>query len=134
MKKFLILIVCLFSFVTISNAQVVNWFKATSFSYRYVDDYGYWTNWSKWEECNIRIQFLYSKDVIIIYSNKTQNYKIINMVEPPYDPNGVTVKYQVYDSDGDYGYIRLRVEDNGNSQIYVDFNNISWVYNVYKLR
>lgn len=130
MKKFLVLIMFLINFPFISNAQEIIWFKATSLSYRYVNDYGYWTNWSDWEKCDVRIKFELTDDVIVIYSNKNQFYKVISLVDPPYDSNGKTIKYRILDGDGDYGFIRLRIENNGNSQIYVDFNNVSWVYNV----
>ena len=33
----------------------------------------------------------------------------------------------------DYGYIRLRIERNGNSQIYIDFADVMWVYNVVRV-
>lgn len=135
MKKFLMFMVCLFCLSTLSRAQEVNWYKATSFSYRCVNDNDEWTNWSDWEECNLRIQFLYVKDVIIIYTTRTQSYKVIDIIAPPTDSNNkATAKYKVRNNDGDYGYIRLKVDDNGNSQVHVDMTDKSWVYNVNKLR
>ena len=47
---------------------------------------------------------------------------------------GTNVKFYVIDQDYDRGSIRLRVERNGNSQIYVDFSNVAWVYNVVRIR
>lgn len=129
MKKFLMAFVLVLSTCFIANAQTT-WFKATSLSYRYVNDYGYWTKWSNWEKCDVKIKFEMDEDYIVIYSNKTQYYKVISVLDPPYDPSGVTLKYSVIDGEDDYGHIRLRVENNGNSQLYVDFNNVSWVYNV----
>ena len=114
-------------------SQTVQYFRTTSFAYRYAE-YGTWTNWSNWQECYVDIKFDFSNDVIYIYSDKTQIYKVLYQEESPYDNSGQQVKFRVLDQDGDYGHIRLRVENNGNSQIYIDFNNISWVYNVRRTR
>ena len=83
-------------------------------------------------QCNSEFDF--NNDVIYIYSDKTQIYKVLYQEENPYDSSGQQVKFRVLDQDGDYGHIRLRIENNGNSQIYVDFNNVSWVYNVKRTR
>lgn len=120
--------------LSLVQAQDIQWFKATSLSYRYINDYGNWTNWSKWEKCDVKIKFELDEDWIVIYSNKTQVYKVIQLVDPPYDATGNTIKFQVIDGDGDYGFVRLRIENNGNSQLYVDFENVSWVYNVIRTR
>ena len=71
-------------------------------------------------------------DVITIYSNKTQVYKVYTCSDAYYDnEGGVQVKFTVIDQDGDRGTVRLRVQSDGASQIYVDFADIMWVYNVY---
>lgn len=127
MKRIIILIVLgLFSLGAV-QAQT-QWYKATEFAYKVV---GY--NWSDWEKVSINIEFDLRNDVIIIYSNGTQIYKIVQQVQSPYDPSGTQVKFQVIDQDYDRGYLRLRMENNGNSQIYVDFSDISWVYNVERI-
>ena len=75
-----------------------------------------------------------STDQIIIYSPKTQVYKVYgayNDGKAYIDSNGgANLKFYVIDQDYDRGSIRLRVEKNGNSQVYVDFSNVAWVYNV----
>ncbi|MBR6517559.1 MAG: hypothetical protein IKT40_12070 [Bacilli bacterium] len=134
MKKFLLMLVFFVGSLTATQAQSIQWFKATSFSYRYINDYGYWTNWSKWDKCNINIKFELDNDFIVIYSSKTQVYKVIQLVDSPYDDSGTSIRFSVVDGEGDYGYIRLRVENNQNSQIYVDFANISWCYNVVRTK
>lgn len=67
-------------------------------------------------------------------SVETQIYKVLEQVKSPYDSNGTQVKFRVIDQDYDKGFLRLRVENNGNSQIYVDYADISWVYNVVRTR
>lgn len=130
--------ICLFKFLTNSNSirefqAQTQWFKATEFAVRVVDN-GRWTKWSDWESVDINIKFDLSNDLIIIYSQETQIYKVLEQVKSPYDSNGTQVKFRVLDQDYDKGFLRLRVENNGNSQIYVDYADISWVYNVVRTR
>lgn len=128
MKKYIIcLIVGLISFT--ASAQSIQWYSASSYAYRYINN-GYWTNWSQWESCSVNIKFDLNSDIISIYSNQPQYYKVLYQEESPYDSSGQQLKFRIIDQDGDYGHIRLRVENNGNSQIYVDFGNCGWVYNV----
>lgn len=128
MKRFVVII--LFGLLCIGAAQAqTQWYKATEFALKVVD-----TEWSDWISVNISIKFDMDKDIIIIYSNETQIYKILELVDPPYDPGGVSVKFRVIDQDYDKGSIRLRVQNDGNSQIYVDFADVSWVYNVIKYK
>lgn len=132
MKKYLLF--CFMSFISLMTfAQSNQYFQTTSFAYRYVN-YGTWTNWSDWQDCYVKIRFDFNNDVICIYSEKTQIYKVLYQEESPYDNSGQQVKFRVLDQDGDYGHIRLRIENNGNSQIYVDFSNVSWVYNVRRIQ
>lgn len=73
-------------------------------------------------------------DVITIYSPKTQIYKVYET--GPTERNKTTgsqMTFYVYDQDLDKGSIRLRVTPKGTCQIYVDFSNIAWVYNVYRI-
>jgi hypothetical protein len=54
--------------------------------------------------------------------------------DPYYDDGGgVQIKFSVIDQDGDRGTVRLRIQNDGNSQLYVDFADIMWVYNVYRI-
>lgn len=132
MKRILIIIMFGLFCLGVTQAQT-QWFKATEFAVRVVNN-GYWTKWSDWESVDINIKFDLSNDLIIIYSQETQIYKVLEQVKSPYDSNGTQVKFRVIDQDYDKGFLRLRVENNGNSQIYVDYADISWVYNVVRTR
>ena len=86
--------------------------------------------WSDWQPVNIPVVVDYEQDIIIIYSAKTQKYLIIEETAAAPDNNGKQVAFKVIDQDGDVGRFRFRVQNNGTKQIYVDFNDISWCYNV----
>lgn len=127
MKK-LLFILLLFTLSNNVLAQEIKWFQTTEVAYKLA---GY--EWSDWQSSRINIKLDITNLKITIYSNEVQIYRIIDEVEPPYDPNGAQLKYQVIDQDGDYGYLRFRMEKSTNSwQLYIDFNNVSWVYNIIK--
>lgn len=129
-----ILIIIMFGLFCIGATQAqTQWFKATELAIKVVNN-GNWTKWSDWESVDINIKFDLSNDLIIIYSQEIQIYKVLEQVKSPYDSNGTQVKFKVLDQDYDKGFLRLRVENNGNSQIYVDYADISWVYNVVRTR
>lgn len=134
MRKFLLILALAFTFICImpneSNAQTM-WFKTYQMAIKFKIN-GYWGNWSKWEKCTMPIKFDLDNDIIIIYSNKTQYYKVVEQGESPYDSSGRQILFYVVDGEGDRGYIRLRVENTGGCQIYVDFADVSWVYNIYR--
>ena len=128
MKK-IILGIILTLFMSIpSFSQIIN-FKATSVA---IKEVGY--RWSDWQRCDILITFNLKTDKVVIYSRSIQIYKVITQGQNFIDESGgEQVKYKVIDQDDDLGSMRLRVETNGNSQIYIDFADVSLVYNVIRL-
>lgn len=125
------IILTLFCIVTLNSYSQVCWYKANSYAYKQMNNYGYWTNWSNWIPCNIDLKIDWDNDIIVIYSNKVQKYIVTDIVGNYTDSsNGKIAEFKVIDQDYDYGNIRLRIEQNGNSQIYIDFANIMWVYNI----
>ncbi len=116
-----------------ANAQTYN-YRSTEFSYKYMNNNGYWTNWSEWEPSNIRIKIDFDDDTIIIYSKSVQVYQVTDYLGKYTDESGgQQTKFKVIDQDSDIGTVRLRIEQNGNSQLYVDFADVMWVYNVRRI-
>jgi hypothetical protein len=96
-----------------------------------MNNYGRWNNWTDWESSNVLITINFTTDVVKIYSPKTQIYKIIEFTRRFTDNSGGSqVEFKFIDQDYDRGTMRLRIERNGNSQLYVEFADIIWVYNV----
>lgn len=128
MKKILLMMVMLFSISLVTSAQTY-YYRTTSFAIK-EKPYG---NWSDWEASNILITINYNTDIVRIYSPKTQVYKITQWIRNYIDENGGRqVEFKFIDQDGDRGHMRLRIERNGNSQLYVEFADIMWVYNLYR--
>ena len=123
MKKFILIFAMLFSMCAV-YAQDKSVFKAYELAIKIEGE------WSDWQPVNIPVVIDYEQDIIIIYSAKTQKYLIIEETAAAPDSNGKQVAFKVIDQDGDVGRFRFRVQNNGAKQIYVDFNDISWCYNV----
>lgn len=134
MKKFFALTLLLFASVFASHAYAeVLKLKAYSFSARSTDHYGNWSDWADWSDCNILV-VIGEDSRVKIYSKETQEYDIISSEEEVSDHQGGTVtEYHCIDKDGLRCSLRLRVEKNDNIQLYVDYDNLSFVYNVYIL-
>ena len=129
MKKIILtLALVLCTLGTFAQSSIL-WFRTTEFAWKQ-KEYGVWSDWTDWEKSNMKVKFDLNRDQIVIFSPNIQIYNVLSIEEPPYDPNGQQVKYRVIDQDDDFGYIRLRIENNGNSQIYIDFADVKWVYNV----
>lgn len=126
MKKLLMLMLMILA-VSTANSQTY-YYQSKQFAYKYKVN-GMWRDWTDWENCNVRISLNLDSDVITIYSAEIQTYYVYEYVKTYTDSSGGTqLQYNVIDQDGDYGCIRLRMESNKNSQLYVEFSDIIWVY------
>ena len=130
MKRFILV----FGLLSASSLSAQTYYyKTFQFSIKYKTN-GVWSNWSDWESSNMTLTIDLDRDVITVYSEKRQIYKVLeNMGSYTDESQGRQTKFYVVDQDGDLGYVRLRIEKNGNSQVYVDFNDIMWVYNVRRI-
>lgn len=132
MKKFLITLLLTVVCVLTTNAESL-WFRAYNYAIKYKTEYNRnnSTGWSSFEKCSVDIEFKMDEDIIVIYSNKIQIYAIYENAGTYNDNDGGKQQgYYVLDQDYDKGMIRLRIARDGTSQLYVDFNDVGWVYNV----
>jgi len=134
MKKFLIFIttVLVLSLCHIESITAQTYiYKTTEFAYKQKNDNGNWTEWTDWEDSNMVATINLDDDVVKIFSDKQQTYVITEFVDNYTDDSGgEQLEFNFIDQDGDKGSMRLRTEKNGNSQMYIDFANIMWVYNI----
>lgn len=128
MKKFILLFLLVFSAV-VASAQSLK-FNAYELSYRYVDGDGEWSEWSDWEKISILIVFYHDEELITIYSQKTQKYNVKEYVGENEDSDGNSMTFNCVNDDGVNCNIRIRAQKNGVRQLYVDFEDFSWVYNL----
>lgn len=135
MKKKLLLLGIAFISMFIPTMAETLWFKAYEFAIASVS-YGHY-DWSDWETSTVKIKIDTTNDVIVIYSPATQIYSIYsayNNGQAYIDSSGgKSLKFKVIDQDYDKGEARLRVDPSGGCQLYVDFSNVAWVYNIKRL-
>jgi hypothetical protein len=134
MKKLILTFLLLFGLLSVSNISAQTYYyKTYQFAIKYKAN-NVWTNWSDWEKSDMLLTINLDDDVITVYSEKRQIYKVLEYMGNYTDESGgKQTKFYVIDQDGDLGYVRLRIEKNGNSQVYVDFGDICWVYNVRRI-
>lgn len=133
MKRYLFILLC---FIGVSCKAQTMWFKTTEYAQASIINGQYY--WSDWQASDMNLIINSESDQIVIYSPKIQIYQIYGVYNNGNayrdSSGGVNVKFYVIDQDYDKGEIRLRMEQNGNSQIYIDFSNVAWVYNVIRIR
>lgn len=130
MKKLLLILSLFLS--TIVSAEVTK-FTAYEFSYKTHNEYSnYWTDWSSWQDCNILIVINIDIGRINIYSASTQEFDIIQYYDIYTDNDGdSTLKMECVDADGVRCTVRIIIRQDGTKQLYCDYSNIMYVYNMY---
>lgn len=128
-------VIAFLAFSTVSFGQVYK-LKSTSVAFKHkINDYR-WSDWSEWEETTVLVTIDLNKDRITIYSKETQIYDVAENEGEKYDSDGdKTLSLYCVDKDGLTCRIRLVKlnSQGGRNQLYVDYNDMKWVYNVYSL-
>lgn len=129
MKK-IILVLCFVFGALYANAQTYKYYS-TYFAYKAKNDYsGYWSDWSDWQPSRCLITISTDRDVINIYSSTPQEFDIYEYVGDSSDPNGETAEYRCVDADGLRCHVRIRRQNDGALQLYVDYNDLIYVYSI----
>ena len=129
MKKIIALLLLLI--VALPSVAEVIKYKATSVALKMYDyDREDWADWTDWEECDILVVVDADRDLITVYSQETQEYDIVEYLGEEEDADGVLVKFNGVDQNGGKCNVRLRVQNDGQQQLYVDYSDASWVYNI----
>lgn len=129
MKKLLILLFTLFIGLE-ASAQIYT-YRTTGYAYKRVNSYGNWTQWTDWMDSNMKVTINMNTDRITIYSPQTQYYRVTEYLRKFTDSSGGSqVEFSAIDEEGLRCSIRLRVEKNGNSQLYIEWSDLILCYNV----
>lgn len=130
MKKILFILAFILGVAQQISAQVYT-YKTTEYAYKKVNSYGNWTDWSDWLDSDMTMVINFNTDVVTIYSPKTQRYRITEFIKKFTDSSGgQQVEFAAVDEENLRCHVRLRIEKNGNSQIYIEWNNLIICYNV----
>ncbi len=135
MKKLLFAI--LFTLLANTLIAQVTKFKSTSYASKTKNEYTKkWSKWSAFEETEVLITIDLTNERIRIFSKKEQVYDIIKYYDKETDSDGdETLQFLCVNEDGIKCFVRFVVlnSQNGRRQLYVDFADMMWVYNIYKL-
>lgn len=112
-------------------------FKSTSLSLRTKNEStGNWTKWSDLEKVELLIVLDIQNDRVKIYSREEQVYDIIKYYEKEVDyQSDETMRMLCIDREGlkcNIRFVKLNSQ-NGRHQLYVDFADVMWMYNIFKL-
>lgn len=129
MKKIVLLV--LFAALSSNAISQVLKFRSYSFSVKY-QERNYWSKWSEPEETSVLIVFNLEKERVSIFSKETQEYDIIEAYKKVIDSDGDEVyKYVCIDKNGLKCNIRwIFLKSQSRWQVYVDYKDMMWVYNV----
>ena len=134
MKRILSILALIFTLSVlvpqVADAQVYT-YRTTGYAYQKTNSQGQWGEWSNWEKSDMTMTMNLNSDEISIRSPKPQHYKITKHISNYTDGSGgKNVKFEAIDEEGLKCNVRLRIETNGNSQIYITWSNLNIVYNV----
>lgn len=133
MKSFRILLILFFALGSLPSQAQVYRFKASSFSVLEKQQNGKWGNWSEATQSNIVITLDGDKDRIIIDSSEQQLFRIEAYREKISNDTDDIVSFDCKDNDGSLCTIQIITRKNqGNrKQIYVNYHDVKFVYNIY---
>jgi len=135
MKK--ILLTFLMCLLAISAKSEIYTYVGTSYAVAKVTRHNNY-HWSDWYECDVLIVIDTERKMVGIDSYEPQIYKIYKYEGQIDEDNGFQKVFYVEDIKKDYGQMRIRVLTDSfgniiNVQLYVDFKNVAWVYNIYEI-
>ncbi len=120
---------CMILFANEAKAQIHK-YRTTDFAYKELINNN-WTDWSEWESSDILVVINLDREIINIYSDEMQEYDIYEWGEFEDDgKGGETLEFKCVNKDGLRCGIRVRKQHDGQLQLYVDFRDIMFVYNI----
>ena len=129
MKKIVLILGLLLSFSTMYSQEIEYYSNFTS--YKRLIEKDKWTDWTDWREYYVEIVFDTDSNTITIYDeNIIKVYKIHPIYEKSEDSNSITIKYKVVESGNNCLYIRFRNQHDGVKQLYLDYKDLVYVYNL----
>lgn len=130
-KFLLLLLVVTFGFQK-SYSQPIR-FKTSSVSFTDKKNDGNWNEWSDFVDANVLITLDAKKDQIVINSAEVQSFKIKAYGEIEDNDEVNIVPFECVDNR--YSncniFIITKKKENNRMQIYINYNEVKFVYNVY---
>ena len=138
MKKSLIIFLVLFMNISTAFTQNEDIFKlkTTEIAFKFIESDNSWSDWSDWEKTNILVVFDTKAERIKIFSKETQVYDVATDEGKTTNDKGDEIySWFCVNEDGNQCRVQLwkRFYDDGSSynQLYVNFSDARFVYNLY---
>ena len=129
MRKIFTLLMLLLVFTSNANSREVCYYSNFT-SYKMLINNN-WTDWTNWREYYVEIIFNTDSNTITIYDEDIEKvYKTHPIYEKSEDSNSTTIKYKVVESKNNCLYIRFRNQHDGVKQLYLDYKDLVYVYNL----
>lgn len=120
MKKFILTLLMLLTVGTMFSQKV---YYTDFFSSRGITTDTCWTDWQQ----HFTEVVMY-KDSIVVYDEDV--YTIHGQLKDEIDENSITSIYRATNKKRNCVQIRLRIQCDGIKQLYIDFDDKIWVYNL----
>jgi hypothetical protein len=137
MRLKILFLAILFLIIAFASVGQVTKFKSTSYSFKFKNDYtSMWRKWAELERTEVLLAIDLTNERIKIFSKEEQVYDIVKYYDKETDLDGdITLQFQCVNQDGLKCFVRFVVlnSKNGQLQLYVDFSDMMWMYNIYKL-
>ncbi|MGL2965452.1 hypothetical protein [Flavobacterium sp. XGLA_31] len=117
---------------TKSHAQPIR-FKTSSVSFTDKKEDGSWNEWSEFVPANVLITLDPKKDLILVNSAEVQSFKIKAYGEIQDTDEVNIVPFECMDNKFSKCtiFIITKKKENNRMQIYINYNEVKFVYNVY---
>jgi hypothetical protein len=118
--------------VSKAEAQPIR-FKSSSVSFTDKKSDGSWHEWSEFVKANVLITLDAKKDLILINSNEVQSFKIKAYGEIEDNEEVNIVPFECVDNKFSKCniFIITKKKENNRMQIYINYNEVKFVYNIY---
>ncbi len=115
-----------------SEAQPIR-FKSSSVSFTDKKSDGTWNEWSDFVEANVLITLDAKKDLILINSAEVQSFKIKAYGEIEDNEEVNIVPFECVDNrySNCNVFIITKKKENNRMQIYINYSEVKFVYNIY---
>ena len=131
MKKLFAVLLLVFGVTAIAEADVLK-YRTTNFSIKVKDAYGYWGDWTDWQKCSVLVVLDSETERVRIYSEEVQEFDIIKTVSGWKSDleGGEILEVACVDKFGSRCNMRFRQQHDGQWQLYVDYADAMYVYNI----
>lgn len=128
--KFILLIISTIFVNSFTFSQEVNKFRAKSGAYKILNENGEWGEWSDWEETNSLITYNLENQRITIYGEPNRTFDIIDKKEETNNEGDKIFTMNCLGHNEMKCVFRIIIEQDGDIQFYIYYDEAALVYNV----